>query len=96
MNIEEYKKELTEWKEKHTNFYNEYVHAMKSKRATLTAYMHIYEFAMTQIPDLPDTVELGECGDLFNIYYTRYGFNKLIGMLVTNIREITARFIKQI
>lgn len=83
MNIEVYKKELTDWKKKHTNFYNEYVHAMKNKRATLTAYMHIYEFAMTQIPNLPDTVELGECDDLFNIYYTKYGFNELIGMLVS-------------
>ena len=83
MTIEEYKKELTNWKVKHTDFYNEYVHAVKCKRATLTTYMHIYEFAMTQIPSLPEGVEVGACDDLFTIYYNRYGFNKLIGMLTT-------------
>ena len=56
MTIEEYKKELTNWKVKHTDFYNEYVHTVKCKRATLTTYMHIYEFAITQIPSLPEGV----------------------------------------
>lgn len=50
MNIEEYKKELAEWKKNHIDFYNEYVHAIKSRKATLTTYMHVYVFAMNQIP----------------------------------------------
>ena len=35
MNIEEYKRELENWKEEHTNFYNECLHAMKNRKATL-------------------------------------------------------------
>lgn len=85
MNIEKYKKKLEEWKVEHNNFYNEYVHALKSDKSTLTTYMHVYEFAMMQIPDLPSNIELGACGDLFNIYFEKYGFNKLIGMLVSVI-----------
>ena len=40
MIIEEYKKELENWKEEHTNFYNECLHAMKNRKATLGAFMH--------------------------------------------------------
>jgi len=65
MNIEEYKKELAEWKKNHIDFYNEYVHAIKSRKATLTTYMHVYVFAMNQIPGLPKDIELGDCDDLF-------------------------------
>ena len=39
MNIEEYKKELVEWKKSHIDFYNEYVHVIKSRKATLTTYI---------------------------------------------------------
>ena len=85
MNIEEYKKQLSEWKNEHTDFYNEYVHALKSKRSTLATYMHVYEFAIKQIPNLPSNIELGACDDLFNIYYEKYGFSKLIGMLASVI-----------
>ena len=35
MSIEEYKKELENWKEEHTNFYNECLHAMKITRQPL-------------------------------------------------------------
>ena len=56
MNIEEYKKELAEWKKNHIDFYNEYVHAIKSRKATLTTYMHVYVFAMNQIPGLPKDI----------------------------------------
>ena len=31
MIIEEYKKKLENWKEEHTNFYNECLHAMKNE-----------------------------------------------------------------
>lgn len=85
MNIEEYKKQLSEWKNEHTDFYNEYVHALKSKRSTLATYMHVYEFAIKQIPNLPSNIELGACQDLFNIYYEKYGFSELIGMLASVI-----------
>ena len=49
MNIEEYKRELENWKEEHTNFYNECLHAMKNRKATLGAYMHIYDYAMSEL-----------------------------------------------
>ena len=85
MNIEEYKKELAEWKKNHIDFYNEYVHAIKSRKATLTTYMHVYVFAMNQIPGLPKDIELGDCDDLFKTYFGKYGFNKLLGMLASVI-----------
>jgi hypothetical protein len=85
MDFHEYKKELAEWKKKHTDFYNEYVHALKSRKSTLATYMHVYEFAMKQIPNLPANIELGACDDLFNTYYEKYGFSKLIGMLASVI-----------
>ena len=47
MNIEEYKKELENWRKEHTSFYNECLHAMKNRKATLAAFMHIYDYAMS-------------------------------------------------
>ena len=85
MKTEDYKKELAEWKKNHSVFYNEYVHAIKSRKSTLTTYMHVYAFAMNQIPDLPKDVELGDCDDLFKTYFGKYHFNKLIGMLASVI-----------
>lgn len=35
MDVHEYKKELAEWKKVHLHYYNEYVHAIKSREATL-------------------------------------------------------------
>ena len=69
MNIEEYKKELENWKKEHTNFYNECLHAMKNRKATLGAFMHIYDYAMSELPNLPEQIELGACEDLFMIYH---------------------------
>ena len=74
MYIEEYKKELENWKKDHTNFYNECLHAMKNHKATLAAYMHIYDYAMSELPNLPGQVELGACEDLFMIYHEKSGF----------------------
>ena len=65
MNIEEYKKELENWRKEHTSFYNECLHAMKNRKATLAAFMHIYDYAMSELPSLPEQVELGACEDLF-------------------------------
>ena len=81
MIIEEYKKELENWKEEHTNFYNECLHAMKNRKATLGAFMHIYDYAMSELPNLPEQVELGACEDLFMIYHEKSSFNGMSGML---------------
>ena len=81
MYIEEYKKELENWKKDHTNFYDECLHAMKNHKATLGAYMHIYDYAMSELPNLPGQVELGACEDLFMIYHEKSGFNGMAGML---------------
>ena len=81
MSIEEYKKELENWKEEHTNFYNECLHAMKNRKATLAAFMHIYDYAMSELPSLPEQVELGACEDLFMIYHEKSSFNGMSGML---------------
>ena len=81
MNIEEYKRELENWKEEHTNFYNECLHAMKNRKATLGSYMHIYDYAMSELPNLPEQVELGACEDLFMIYHDKSSFNGMAGML---------------
>ena len=50
MNIEEYKKELENWRKKHTSFYNECLHAMKNRKATLAAFMHIYDMLCLSSP----------------------------------------------
>ena len=50
MIIEEYKKKLENWKEEHTNFYNECFHAMKNRKATLGAFMHIYDLPCLSSP----------------------------------------------
>ena len=71
MIIEEYKKKLENWKDEHTNFYNECLHAMKNRKATLGAFMHIYDYAMSELPNLPEQVELGACEDLFMIYHEK-------------------------
>ena len=68
MNIEEYKKELENWKKEHTNFYNECLHAMKNRKATLGAFMHIYDYAMSELPNLPE-----------QIYGQRYKFLRTAG-----------------
>ena len=81
MIIEEYKKELENWKEEHTNFYNVCLHAMKNRKATLGAFMHIYDYAMSELPNLPEQVELGACEDLFMIYHEKSSFNGMSGML---------------
>lgn len=81
MITEEYRKELEDWVNNHTEYYNEYVRTMKnSKRATLATYMHIYDYAMRRIPGLPTSVELGACSYLFRNYYEKYGFSDLVGM----------------
>ena len=44
MIIEEYKQELENWKEEHTNFYNECLHAMKKSQGnpwSLYAYIRL-------------------------------------------------------
>ena len=81
MNIEEYKKELENWRKEHTSFYNECLHAMKNRKATLAAFMHIYDYAMSELPSLPEQVELGACEDLFMIYHEKSSFNGMSGML---------------
>ena len=50
-------------------------------KVPLAAYMHIYDFAMSQIPNLPESVKFGSYGNLFENYYGKYGFSKLLGML---------------
>ena len=53
MKLEELKKQLSVWKRYNAGFYNDYVHAIRDGKATLSAYMHIYDYAMNQISDLP-------------------------------------------
>lgn len=81
MEIEEIKKKLQVWIESNRDFYNRYVRAIRKGRATLVAYMHIYDFAMSQIPNLPVSIKYGSYGNLFENYYGKFGFNKLLGML---------------
>lgn len=82
MKLEELKKQLPAWKENNTEFYNDYVHAIRDGRATLSAYMHIYDYVMSLISDLPTSVEFGSYGTLFKNYHYKLGFNGLFGMLL--------------
>ena len=87
MGIEELKQDLQVWIKSNRNFYYKYVRAIRKDNFTekgkvpLAAYMHIYDFAMSQIPNLPESVKFGSYGNLFENYYGKYGFSKLLGML---------------
>ena len=82
MKLEELKKQLPAWKESNAEFYNNYVHAIRGGKATLSAYMHIYDYAMGLISDLPQTVKFGSYGTIFKNYHYKLGFNGLLGMLL--------------
>lgn len=82
MKLEELKKQLPAWKESNAEFYNNYVHAIRGGKATLSAYMHIYDYAMGLISDLPQTVKFGSYGTIFKNYHYKLGFNSLLGMLL--------------
>lgn len=81
MKLEELKKQLPAWKENNAEFYNDYVHAIRDGKATLSAYMHIYDYAMGLISDLPQSVKFGSYGTIFKNYHYKLGFNGLLGML---------------
>lgn len=82
MKLEELKRQLPAWKESNAEFYNNYVHAIRDGKATLSAYMHIYDYAMGLISDLPQTVKFGSYGTIFKNYHYKLGFNGLLGMLL--------------
>lgn len=94
MGIEELKQDLQVWIKSNRNFYNKYVRAIRKDNFTekgkvpLAAYMHIYDFAMSQIPNLPESVKFGSYGNLFENYYGKYGFSKLLGMLAQVLNSI--------
>ena len=80
MKLEELKKQLSVWKRYNAGFYNDYVHAIRDGKATLSAYMHIYDYAMNQISDLPKSVKFGSYGTIFKNYHYKFGFNGSFGM----------------
>lgn len=82
MKLEELKKQLSVWKRYNAEFYNDYVHAIRDGKATLSAYMHIYDYAMNLISDLPKSVKFGSYGTIFKNYHYKFGFNGSFGMLL--------------
>lgn len=82
MKLEKLKKQLPAWKENNAEFYNNYVHAIRDGKATLSAYMHIYDYAMGLISDLPQSVKFGSYGTIFKNYHYKLGLNGLLGMLL--------------
>ena len=80
MDISGYKKTLQDWLHEHEDFYKGYVRAMKDDWPTLQGYMHVYEYGLKQIPELPDEVEFGQCDDLFTTYYDKSAFTGFMGV----------------
>ena len=98
MGIEKLKQDLQDWIESNREFYNNYVRAIRNDCANgkvfLAAYMHIYDFAMSQIPNLPESVKFGSYGNLFENYYEKYGFGKLLGMLAQVLNKDLFLYLK--
>ena len=89
-NMKELISSLKEWHEGHQSYYNEYIHAIKDYRnIDMPSYMHIYDYAMKQISNLPHGIVYGSkevYGNAFKEYYYKFKFSDTLGMLAQIFR----------